>query len=100
VAEKLESQQGKLEHERHEEPLRATAALRYPEAERTPELQERIEATIRRKVATFIEEHQVRAYEVPSLSGTRISRRTRRANATTGLPRWSTSTADSPLDEK
>jgi hypothetical protein len=43
--------------------LRATAALRYPQSERSPELEARIEKTIARKVQEFTQERQLRAYE-------------------------------------
>jgi hypothetical protein len=48
---------------RYERLLRETAMLRYPYKERTPELQERIEATIARKTQEFAEERQAKAYE-------------------------------------
>jgi hypothetical protein len=61
VAEELESQRAKPEHEKYAALLRATAELRYPE--RTPELQSRIEKTIARKVGEFTQERQAKQYE-------------------------------------
>jgi hypothetical protein len=74
------------EHERYESLLRATAALRYPKEERTPELEAKIEKTIQRKVSDYLQEQQyrerVRLYEAslrrqldekrPQLSAERI----------------------------
>jgi hypothetical protein len=59
----LEAQPQRPEHERYERLLRATAALRYPAEERTPELEARIEKTIARKVGEFTQERQAKAYE-------------------------------------
>jgi hypothetical protein len=56
----LEAQPQRPEHERYERLLRATAALRYPAEERTPELETRIERTIDRKVGEFIQERQAK----------------------------------------
>jgi hypothetical protein len=59
----LEAQPQRPEHERYERLLRATAALRYPAEERTPELEARIERTIARKVGEFVQERQLKEYE-------------------------------------
>jgi hypothetical protein len=59
----LEAQPQRPEHERYERLLRATAALRYPPEERTPELEVRIEKTIARKVGEFVQERQLKEYE-------------------------------------
>ena len=58
-----EQRQAKPDHERYEELLRATAELRYPPEERTPELEAWIEKTIARKVQEFREERRAKAYE-------------------------------------
>jgi hypothetical protein len=49
--------------QRYESLLRQTAEVRYPSEERTPQLQERIEATVRRKVGEFTQERKLKAYE-------------------------------------
>jgi hypothetical protein len=63
----IEAQPQRPEHEQYERLLRATAALRYPAEERTPELETRIERTITRKVGEFTQECEMRgrakAYE-------------------------------------
>jgi hypothetical protein len=59
----LGAQPQRLEHERYESLLRATAALRYPAEERTAELEARIEKTIARKVGEFTLERKAKAYE-------------------------------------
>jgi hypothetical protein len=59
----LEAQPQRPEHERYENLLRATAALRYPPEERTAELEARIEKTIARKVGEFTQERRAKAYE-------------------------------------
>ena len=58
-----ESQTLEQQVQRYEWLLRETAALRYPESERTPELQARIEKTIRRKAQEFTQERQAKQYE-------------------------------------
>jgi hypothetical protein len=59
----IEAQPQRPEHERYESLLRATADLRYPPEERTPELEARIEKTIGRKVGEFSQERRAKAYE-------------------------------------
>jgi hypothetical protein len=86
----LEAQPQRPEHERYERLLRATAALRYPPEERTPELEVRIEKTIARKVGEFVQERQTKAYEAslqrqlaerhPNLTPEQAQRYERRVN--------------------
>ena len=90
----LEAQPQRAEHERYESLLRATAALRYPPEERTPELEARIEKTIARKVQEFQQERQAKAYEAslrkelaqrhPTLTPEQAQRYERRINELVG----------------
>jgi hypothetical protein len=73
-----EQREAQPDHERYEELLRATAELRYPPEERTPELEARIEKTIARKVGEFRQERALKAYE----AGLRKELEKRHANLT------------------